>query len=69
MLIKAGYDIRFETELPTPMMAMLSIHPSRNHDLLTPHRIVTTPEVAMYDYLDASRAWRAPRRSAARRVS
>ena len=53
MLIKAGYDIRFETELPTPMMAMLSIHPSRNHDLLTPHRIVTTPEVAMYDYLDA----------------
>ena len=40
MLIRAGYDISFETEVPTPMLAMLSIHPSRHKDLRTPHRIV-----------------------------
>ncbi|WP_267380004.1 MULTISPECIES: transglutaminase family protein [unclassified Sphingomonas] len=53
MLIRAGYDIRFDTEVPTPMMAMLSIHPSRNKDLRTLQRIVATPDVPMYDYLDA----------------
>ena len=53
MLIKAGYAIRYETETPTPMMAMLSIHPSRQKDIRTPHRIVATPDVPMYDYLDA----------------
>ncbi len=53
MLIRAGYDIRFDTEVPTPMMAMLSIHPSRHKDLMTPQRIVTTPEVPIYEYLDS----------------
>ncbi|MEO5641589.1 MAG: transglutaminase family protein [Sphingomicrobium sp.] len=52
MLIKAGYDIRFETEVPTAMMANLSIHPSRHQDLVTPHRITTDPEVPIYDYMD-----------------
>ncbi|RYG18933.1 MAG: transglutaminase family protein, partial [Caulobacteraceae bacterium] len=32
MLIRTGYDIRFETETPTPMLALLSVHPSRHHD-------------------------------------
>ena len=53
MLIKAGYSIRYETETPTPMMAMLSVHPSRLKHIRTPHRIVATPDVPMYDYLDA----------------
>jgi len=53
MLIRAGYEIRYETEMPTPMMAMLNIHPSRNKDLVTPHRIVTTPDVPIYDFTDA----------------
>jgi transglutaminase-like putative cysteine protease len=53
MLIRAGYDIRLEAAAPTPMLAMLSIHPTRNKDLVTPHRIVTTPEVPLYDYVDA----------------
>ena len=51
--IRAGYDIAFETAVPTPMLAMLSLHPSRHRDLLTPQRITTTPEVPLYDYLDA----------------
>jgi Transglutaminase-like enzymes, putative cysteine proteases len=53
MLIRAGYDIRFDTEVPTPMMAMLSIHPSRHVHLMTPQRIATTPEVPIYEYLDS----------------
>lgn len=53
MLIRAGYDIRFETETPTPMMALLSIHPSRHHDLRTTHRIVATPDAPMFDYQDS----------------
>jgi transglutaminase-like putative cysteine protease len=52
MLIRAGYNIRFDTEVPTPLLAMLSIHPSRNKELATPHRILTTPDVPIYDYLD-----------------
>jgi transglutaminase-like putative cysteine protease len=52
MLIRAGYDIRFETGFATPMLAMLSIHPSRNKDLKTPHRVVASPDVPMYDYGD-----------------
>ncbi|MEO5586896.1 MAG: transglutaminase family protein [Novosphingobium sp.] len=52
MLIRAGYDIHFETALPTHMLAMLNIHPSRNKDLATPQRLVTSPEVPIYEYLD-----------------
>lgn len=53
MLIRAGYDIAFETEKPTPMLATLSVHPSRNKDLRTPQRITTQPEVPLYDYIDS----------------
>ena len=53
MLIRAGYDISFSSDVSTPLMAMLSIHPSRNRDLRTSHRILTSPEVPTYDYLDA----------------
>lgn len=52
MLIRAGYQIRYETEVATPMAALLSIHPSRNQDLRTGHRIVASPDVPIYDYLD-----------------
>lgn len=52
MLIRAGYEIRYETDVATPMMAMLSVHPSRNKDLVTAHRIQPEPDVPLYDYLD-----------------
>jgi transglutaminase-like putative cysteine protease len=52
MLIRTGYDIRFEAAAPVPMLALLSVHPSRHKDLRTQHRIVTSPEVPIYDYLD-----------------
>jgi len=53
MLIRTGYDIRFDTETPTPMLALLSVHPSHHHDLRTAHHIVATPDVPMYDYIDS----------------
>jgi transglutaminase-like putative cysteine protease len=36
MLIRAGYDISIECVTETPLMALLSIHPSRAHDLRSP---------------------------------
>jgi transglutaminase-like putative cysteine protease len=52
MLIRAGYEIRFETQQPTPMLAVLSVHPSRNRDLRSPSRIHASPDVALYDFTD-----------------
>ncbi len=34
MKIKVGYDIGYGTTQPTPMLIMLSIHPSRQHDIV-----------------------------------
>ena len=53
MLIRAGYDIAFTTMQPVPLLANLSIHPSRNRDLRTAQRIMTTPDVPIYDYVDS----------------
>ena len=36
MKIRAGYEISYDCPQPTPMILMLSIHPSRVPDLLTP---------------------------------
>ncbi|WP_419826190.1 transglutaminase-like domain-containing protein [Sphingomonas sp.] len=52
MLIRTGYDISFSADRPVPMLALLSIHPTRNKDLRTAHRIAATPDVPMYDYVD-----------------
>jgi transglutaminase-like putative cysteine protease len=52
MLIKAGFDIEFGTNAPTPMTGLLNIHPSRNRDLRTPQRISVSPDIPTYDYLD-----------------
>ena len=52
MKIQAGYDIVYECSQPTPTILLLTVHPSRQHDLLTPHRIIFDPPVAAADYLD-----------------
>lgn len=52
MLIRAGYEMSFSCEYPTHMLALLSVHPSRNKDLVTPHRVFTSPDVPVYDYPD-----------------
>ncbi|QXQ07625.1 transglutaminase family protein [Sphingosinicellaceae bacterium] len=52
MLIRAGFTIAFSAEQQVPMLANLSVHASRNRDLRTAQRIMTTPDVPLYDYVD-----------------
>jgi transglutaminase-like putative cysteine protease len=52
MRIRAGFEIAYECEQPTPMLLMLSVHPSRMADLLTPHRISFDPPIPARDYRD-----------------
>jgi transglutaminase-like putative cysteine protease len=52
MKIRAGYEISHECPQPTPMILMLSVHPSRLPDLAGSHRIVFDPPVAARDYTD-----------------
>ncbi len=52
MLIRAGYDIAFNAPSPTPLMLMLSVHPSRVPDLRGPHQLMFDPPVAASDYTD-----------------
>jgi transglutaminase-like putative cysteine protease len=50
--IQAGYDIALNCLQKVPMVLMVSVHPSRQHDLLTEHRIRFSPNVTSRDYLD-----------------
>ena len=52
MLIRAGYEISFSCEYPTHLLALLSLHPSRHQDLVTSHRVLSSPDVPIYDYPD-----------------
>jgi transglutaminase-like putative cysteine protease len=52
MRIRIGYDIAFESVSATPMILVLSVHPSRLHDLATPHEIIFDPPVPARTYTD-----------------
>ena len=52
MKIRVGYEINYQSPLPTPMLLTLSLHPSRLPDLLTPHRIDFDPPIPTSDYRD-----------------
>ena len=52
MLIRAGYEIAFESPQPTPMILVLTVHPSRLPDLRTPHKISFDPPVPVREYHD-----------------
>ena len=52
MKIRAGYDIVYDCPQPTPKILLLTVHPSRQSDLVTPHRMVFDPPVEASDYLD-----------------
>jgi transglutaminase-like putative cysteine protease len=52
MKIRAGYEIAYEMAQATPMLFMLSVHPSRMPDLVTPHRITVDPDVVTREYRD-----------------
>jgi transglutaminase-like putative cysteine protease len=52
MQIRAGYEIEYECPQPTPMLLVLSIHPSRFADLSTPHVIQFDPPIPSRNYED-----------------
>ena len=53
MKIRAGYDIAFNCFQEVPMLLMLSVHPSRQQDLLTQHAIRFSPNADARDFRDA----------------
>ena len=52
MRIKAGFTVSYDCPQPTPMLLCLSVHPSRQADLLTPQHLKFTPDVPAWDYVD-----------------
>ena len=57
MLIKIGFDIAYTAPQPTPMVVMLSVHPSRVADLLAPENIVCDPPTPIHYYHDSFGNW------------
>ena len=53
MLIRLGYDIRFNTYARVPILAMLNVHPSREKDLLEPDLLRVEPDVPLFPYVDS----------------
>ena len=52
MRIRLGYDIVLQFQAPTPLLMLLSVHPSRTADLLQPDRGRVKPEVPVEEFLD-----------------
>jgi len=52
MQIRCGYTIAYDCRVPTPMVLMLSVHPSRMPDLLTSQEIHTEPKLPVHEYTD-----------------
>src|SRR6202035_1698450 len=52
MKIRAGYEISYECPQPTPMILTLTVHPSRQPDLLTPDKMRLSPVVPSTEYRD-----------------
>jgi len=52
MKIRAGYEISYDCAQSTPMIAMLSVHPSRSRDLVMPDLLRLNPTIAADRYRD-----------------
>src|SRR4029434_218856 len=53
MEIKVGFEIQYAAVQPTPMVIMLSIHPSRYADIVGTETIVAEPDVPIGFYRDS----------------
>src|SRR5260370_8023196 len=53
MEIKVGFDISYAAVQATPMVIMLSIHPSRRQDIIGAETIVAEPNVGIGFYRDS----------------
>src|SRR5271165_1264392 len=52
MLIKIGYDIALRFPIPTAVIHLLHVHPSRRSDLVEPERFRTEPALPLEEYYD-----------------
>ncbi|MBV9489430.1 MAG: transglutaminase family protein [Verrucomicrobia bacterium] len=52
MLIKIGYDIALNLQLPTAVIYLLRVHPERESDLAGPERFRIEPEAPIEHYID-----------------
>jgi transglutaminase-like putative cysteine protease len=53
MLIRLGYDLRFDIPQSVPVVALLSVHPSRERDLREPDALLTEPVLDVQQYFDS----------------
>jgi len=53
MLIQVGYDIIFEHPAPTPIIAMLYLHPSRGPSIRRGDYLLVEPPMQVSEYIDA----------------
>jgi len=53
MLLRLGYDIRFEIPSPVAMVALLNVHPSRVADLRAPDDLRVEPATPVEDFIDS----------------
>ncbi len=53
MKIRAGYEISYECPQPTPMILLLSVHPSRIADLMSWDRMQFVPDIPVNTYHDS----------------
>ncbi len=53
MEIRVGFEIAYAAAQPTPMVLMLSIHPSRHSDIVGTESIVAEPNAPIGFYRDS----------------
>ena len=53
MRIEVGYELIYDCPQPTPMVLMLSVHPSRSADLVVEDRLVVDPPIPVHEYRDS----------------
>ncbi len=53
MLIRLGYDIRFQLPAPVTIVGMLHVHPSRVADLREPDDLILRPQAPVEHYTDS----------------
>jgi hypothetical protein len=53
MRIRAGYEISYDCPQPTPMILVLSVHPSRMSDLISWDRLQIDPPIPANTYHDS----------------
>ncbi len=52
LLLRIGYEIIFESPVPTPMVLMLYVHPSHEHQLREPEIIHLEPSAPISEFID-----------------